>query len=112
MLDYQKLVKFEHESFIKFIYASVMVKEEYAKRLLEDIARFKYRHMVWAMTDAKNEGVKFNMDFSENEIKKIQKENEADLLEELINDLEENLRFYNGFDTPTIERFKNDDSYF
>jgi rubrerythrin len=112
MIDYQKLVRFTHESFIKFIYASVMVKELDAKKLFEDIAIFKYRHMLWAMTDAKNEGVNFNMDFNTNEIRKIQKENSAELLEELINDLEENLRFYNGFDTPTIERLKNDDNYF
>jgi rubrerythrin len=112
MIDYQKLVRFTHESFIKFIYASVMVKELDAKKLFEDIAIFKYRHMLWAMTDAKNEGVNFNMDFNTNEIRKIQKENSAELLEELINDLEENLRFYCEYSTSTIERLKNDDEYF
>ena len=112
MIDYPKLVRFAHESFIKFIYASVMVKEEDAKRKLEDIARFKYRHLVWAMADAKEAGKEFNMDFNTDEIKKIQKSNSAELLEELINDLEENLRFYEDKNTPTIERLKNDDSYF
>ena len=68
--------------------------------------------MVWAMADAKDAGKEFNMDFNTDEIKKIQKSNSAELLEELINDLEENLRFYEGKNTPTIERLKNDDSYF
>jgi rubrerythrin len=108
----QRLIRFEHESFIKFIYASVMVKEQAAKRLLEDIAMFKYRHMVWAMTDAVKAGIKFNLDFKEEEIKKIKVETEEDLLEVLINDLEENLRSYEEINTPSIERFKNDDEYF
>jgi len=108
----QRLVRFQHESFIKFIYASVMVKEQAAKRVLEDIAIFKYRHMVWAMADAVKAGIKFNMDFKEEEIKKIQVETEEDLLEVLINDLEENLRSYEEINTPSINRFKNDDEYF
>jgi rubrerythrin len=108
----QRLVRFEHESFIKFIYASVMVKEQAAKRLLEDIAMFKYRHMVWAMTDAVKAGIKFNLDFKEEEIKKIQLKREEDLLEVLINDLEENLRSYGEIKTPSRDRFKNDDEYF
>ncbi|WP_024791945.1 ferritin-like domain-containing protein [Lebetimonas sp. JS138] len=112
MIDYQKLIRFSHESFIKFIYASVMVKETNAKKLFEDIAMFKYRHMVWAMADAKNDDVKFNMDFNTEEIRKIQKKYASDLLEELVNDLEENLKFYKDYNTPTINRLKNDDSYF
>jgi rubrerythrin len=108
----QRLVRFEHESFIKFIYASIMVKEQTAKSLLEDIAMFKYRHMVWAMADAVKADVKFNMDFKEEEIKKIKVETEEDLLEVLINDLEENLKSYEEIKTPSIERFKNDDEYF
>ncbi|WP_024790061.1 hypothetical protein [Lebetimonas sp. JH292] len=112
MIDYQKLIRFSHESFIKFIYASVMVKETNAKKLFEDIAMFKYRHMVWAMADAKDEDVKFNMDFNTEEIRKIEKKYASDLLEELVNDLEENLKFYQDYNTPTIERLKNDDSYF
>jgi len=112
MIDYKKFIRFEHESFIKFIYASVMINESDAKKLFEDIAIFKYRHMLWAMTDAKKECISFDMDFNINEIRKLEKENSADLLEELINDLEENLRFYKEFNTPTIERLKNDDEYF
>jgi len=108
----EKLIRFQHESFIKFIYASVMVKEKSAKSLLEDIAIFKYRHMVWALTDAAKAGEKFNMDFSENEIKKLKVDNESDLLEILINDLEENLKYYEEVKTPSVDRFKNDDSYF
>ncbi len=108
----QKLIRFQHESFIKFIYASVMVKEEAAKKLLEDIAIFKYRHMVWAMADAVKAGIDFNMDFKTNEIKKIEVQSEEDLLEVLINDLEENLRSYEEIKTLSTNRFKNDDEYF
>ena len=107
----QELIRFSHESFIKFIYASVMVKDEYTRRKLEDIARFKYRHMVWCMADAVKEGKHFNMDFSEDEIKKLKVENESDLLEVLISDLEENLSQYTK-DNPTINRLKSDDEYF
>jgi len=108
----QRLVRFQHESFLKFIYASVIVKEQASKKLLEDIAIFKYRHMVWAMTDAVKAGIKFDMDFKTNEIKKIQTDNEEDLLEVLINDLEENIRSYGEIKTSSTERFKNDDKYF
>ncbi len=108
----QRLIRFQHESFIKFIYASVIVKEQVAKRLLEDIAIFKYRHMVWAMADAVKENVKFNMDFKVEEIKKIEQQTEEELLEVLINDLEENLKLYKEVKTPSTNRFKNDDEYF
>ncbi len=108
----QRLIRFNHESFIKFIYASVMVKEGYAKKLLEDIATFKYRHMVWSMADAVKAGIKFDMDFNYDEIKKIEVENEEDLLETLIIDLEENIKFYKEIKSPTTERLKNDDEYF
>jgi len=111
-MDFQKLIRFEHESFIKFMYASVMVKEEAARHKLYDIAMFKYRHMVWAMTDAANAGVKFNMDFDEKEIAKIKVETEEDLLEVLIDDLDQNLALYEGEDDPTINRFRSDDEYF
>ena len=112
MIDYKKLIRFEHESFIKFIYASVMIKELEAKKIFEDIAIFKYRHMLWTMADTKNKNIDFDMDFNINEIRKLKKENSSDLLEELINDLEENLRYCQNSNTPTIERLKNDDEYF
>jgi len=108
----QRLIRFQHESFIKFIYASVIAKEQHSRRLLEDIAIFKYRHMVWAMADAVKAGVKFDMDFKTEEIKKIEVQTEEDLLEVLINDLEENLRMYEEIKTPSTGRFKNDDEYF
>ncbi len=111
-MDYQKLIRFEHESFIKFIYASVMVKEQDTRHKLEDIAMFKYRHMVWAMQDAVHKGVKFNMDFDEKEIAKIKVEREEDLLEVLIDDLDNNIALYEGIDDPTINRLRSDDSYF
>ncbi|EDM23702.1 4-hydroxythreonine-4-phosphate dehydrogenase [Caminibacter mediatlanticus TB-2] len=111
-MDYQKLIRFEHESFIKFIYASVMVKDNEARHKLNDIALFKYRHMVWAMSDAVNNGVKFNMDFDEKEIAKIKVTREEDLLEVLIDDLDNNLAFYEGIDNPTINRLRSDDSFF
>ncbi|MEO1928245.1 MAG: ferritin-like domain-containing protein [Nautiliaceae bacterium] len=108
----QRLIRFQHESFIKFIYASVIVKEQVAKRLLEDIAIFKYRHIVWAMADAVKENVEFNMDFKVEEIKKIEQQTEEELLEVLINDLEENLKLYKEIKTPSTDRFENDDEYF
>ncbi len=111
-MDLVKLIRYQHESFIKFIYASVMVKEDKARHKLNDIALFKYRHMVWAMTDAVNNGVKFNMDFDEKEIAKIKVENEEDLLEVLINDLDSNIALYEGIDNPTVNRLRSDDSFF
>ncbi|MEO1923003.1 MAG: 4-hydroxythreonine-4-phosphate dehydrogenase [Nautiliaceae bacterium] len=111
-MDYPKLIRFQHESFIKFIYGSVMTKEPDVREKLEDIAMFKYRHMVWAMQDAVDEGVKFNMDFDEKEIAKIKVSREEDLLEVLIDDLDQNIALYEGEDTPTINRLRNDDTYF
>jgi rubrerythrin len=111
-MDYKKLIRFEHESFIKFIYASVMVKEPDVRHKLEDIAMFKYRHMVWAMQDAADKSIKFNMDFDEKEIAKIKVQREEDLLEVLIDDLDSNIALYEGEDDPTINRLRSDDTYF
>ncbi len=111
-MDLAKLIRFQHESFIKFIYASVMVKENDVRCKLEDIARFKYRHMVWAMQDATNKAIQFDMDFNEKEISKIKVQNEEELLQVLIEDLENNLAEYEGIDNPTINRFRSDDSFF
>jgi len=111
-MDYPKIIKKEHESFIKFIYASVMVKEEDVKHKLNDMAKFKYRHMVWAMQDAANAGVKFNMDFDYDEIAKIKVESEDELIEVLKEDLNQNIALYEGIDNPTINRFRSDDEFF
>ena len=111
-MDYPKLIKFQHESFIKFIYASVMVKEADVRHKLEDIAMFKYRHLVWTMQDAVIEGVKFDMDFDEKEIAKIKQKREEDLLEVLIDDLDNNIALYEGVDNPTVNRLRSDDTYF
>ena len=111
-MDYPKIIKKQHESFIKFIYASVMLKEEDVKYKLNDIARFKYRHLVWAMQDAVNAGVKFNMDFDEKEIAKIKVESEDELIEVLKDDLNQNIALYEGIDNPTINRFRSDDEFF
>ena len=111
-MDYPKIIKKQHESFIKFVYASVMTKEEDVKYKLNDIARFKYRHMVWVMQDAVNKGIKFNMDFDEKEIAKIKVETEDELIEVLKEDLNENIALYEGIDNPTINRFRSDDEFF
>jgi rubrerythrin len=111
-MDLVKLIRFEHESFIKFIYASVMVKDDFARHKLNDIALFKYRHMVWAMSDAVSKGIKFNMDFNEKEIAKIKVNTEEDLLEVLVDDLDQNLALYEGIDNPTVNRLRSDDEYF
>ncbi len=111
-MDFEKLIRFEHESFIKFIYASVMVKDEAAKHFLNDVALFKYRHMLWSMQDAVNKNIKFNMDFNEREIEKIKVKTEEDLLEVLIDDLDQNIALYEGIDDPTINRLRSDDQYF
>jgi len=109
----QHLISKAHESFIKFIYASVMVEDNRARRILEDIARFEYRHMVWLMTDARREGHSFNMDFDEREIKKLEVNTEGELLSVLIEDLENNIKTYSDEkETPTIARLINDDKHF
>ncbi len=111
-MDIIKTIKMQHESFIKFIYASVMVKDEEAKHKLNDIALFKYRHMVWTMTDAAKKGIKFNMDFDELEIAKMKVNSEEELLEVLIEDLDTNLGEYEGINDPTVNRLRSDDQYF
>jgi rubrerythrin len=111
-MDLIKIIRFQHESFIKFIYASVMVKDDFARHKLYDIALFKYRHMIWAMTDAANRNIPFNMDFNEKEIAKIKVTSEEDLLEVLVDDLDQNIALYEGIDDPTINRLRNDDQYF
>ncbi len=111
-MNYPKIIKKEHESFIKFIYASIMVKEADVKHKLNDIALFKYRHMIWAMQDAVKEGVKFNMDFDYEEILKIKVNTEDELIEVLKEDLNQNIALYEGVDNPTINRFRSDDKFF
>ena len=111
-MNYPQIIKKEHESFIKFIYASVMVKEADVRHKLNDIALFKYRHMVWIMQDAVNNNVKFNMDFDEKEIAKIKVETEDELIEVLKEDLNQNIAIYEGINNPTINRFRSDDEFF
>ena len=111
-MNYPKIIKKQHESFIKFIYASVMVKEEDVRHKLNDIAHFKYRHMVWAMQDAVNKNIKFDMDFDYEEIAKIKVKEEDELIEALKDDLNTNIALYEGIDDPTINRFRSDDEFF
>ena len=111
-MNYPQIIKKEHESFIKFIYASVMVKEADVRHKLNDIALFKYRHMVWIMQDAVNNEVKFNMDFDEKEIAKIKVKDATDLIEVLKDDLNQNIALYEGIDNPTINRLRSDDEFF
>ncbi len=111
-MDYPTLIKKQHESFIKFIYASVMVKEEDVRHKLNDIALFKYRHMVWVMQDAVNKNAKFNMDFDYDEIAKIKVKEEDELIEVLKDDLNQNIALYEGIDEPTINRLRSDDEFF
>ena len=111
-MNYPQIIQKEHESFIKFIYASIMVKEADVRHKLNDIALFKYRHMVWAMQDAVNKEVSFNMDFDEKEIAKIKVKAEDELIEILKEDLNQNIALYEGIDNPTINRFRSDDQFF
>ncbi len=111
-MNYQTLIQKTHEDFIKFIYASVMVKEADVRHKLNDIALFKYRHMVWLMQDAVNKKIPFNMDFKYENIAKIKVDNSSDLIEILKIKLDENLAIYEGINDSTINRLKNDDSYF
>ncbi len=111
-MNYQQIIQKAHEDFIKFIYASVMVKEADVRHKLNDIALFKYRHMVWLMQDAVNKKIPFNMDFKYENIAKIKVDNSSDLIEILKIKLDENLAIYEGINDSTINRLKNDDSYF
>jgi len=111
-MNYPKLIQKAHESFIKFIYSSVMFEEYDVKEKINDFALFKYRHFVWLMEDAAKKGVKFNMDFDYDEIKKIKVKEEAELLETLKDDLQNNLSLYEGIDDATVNRLRNDDTYF
>lgn len=96
-------------SFLRFMYASIMIKDRAIAELLENIANFKYRHMVWAMQDTVIDGIKFDMNIPE--LEELRVENSKDLMKILIEDLESNLKSLNG-DTPTERRFKSDDEYF
>ena len=111
-MNYQQIIQKTHEDFIKFIYASVMVQEPDVRHKLNDIALFKYRHMVWLMQDAVNKKVPFNMDFEYENIAKIKVDNSSDLIEILKIKLDENLAIYEGINDATINRLKSDDSYF
>jgi len=111
-MNYPKIIQKQHESFIKFIYASVMVKEKEVRHKLNDIALFKYRHMVWAMQDAVDANVKFNMDFNYDNIAKIKVKESSELIEILKEDLNESIALYEGIDNPTINRFRSDDEFF
>jgi len=111
-MNYPQLIQKTHESFIKFIYSSVMFEESDVKEKLNDISLFKYRHLVWLMEDAAKKDVKFNMDFDYEKIRKIKVENESDLLEILKEDLQNNIALYEGIDDATVNRLRNDDTYF
>jgi rubrerythrin len=108
----EKLIRFQHESFIKFVYASVMAKEANAKYKLSDVALFKFRHLVWCMQDAADKKINFDMDFDEKEIYKLKVKTEEELLEVLIDDLDQNLALYEGVSDATVERLRNDDEFF
>ncbi len=111
-MNYPKIIQKANESFIKFIYANVMFQENDVKEKLNDIALFKYRHLVWLMQDAVKKNVRFNMDFDYEEIKKIKVQQECELLEVLKDDLNENIALYEGIDNVTVNRLRNDDSFF
>ena len=111
-MNYQTLIQNTHESFIKFIYSSVMVQEADVRHKLNDMALFKYRHMVWLMQDAVNKQKPFNMDFEYENIAKIKVENSADLIEVLKEDLDQSLALYEGINDPTLNRLRSDNSYF
>ena len=111
-MNYQTLIQNTHESFIKFIYSSVIVQEADVRHKLNDMALFKYRHMVWLMQDAVNKQKPFNMDFEYENIAKIKVENSADLIEVLKDDLDQSLALYEGINDPTLNRLRSDNSYF
>ncbi|NPA11381.1 MAG: 4-hydroxythreonine-4-phosphate dehydrogenase [Epsilonproteobacteria bacterium] len=111
-MDLIKIMKHQHKSFIKFIYASVMVKEADVAKKFEDIAIFKYRHMLWCMADLVEKEIEFDMNFDEQEVKKIKVDTEEALLEVLQEDLDTNLGLYAGIDNPTVNRLRSDDEYF
>ena len=111
-MNYQQIIQKTHEDFIKFIYASVMVKEADVRHKLNDIALFKYRHLVWIMQDAVNKNIPFNMDFEYENIAKIKVDNSSDLIEILKLSLDENLGLYEGINDATVNRLRSDDSYF
>ena len=111
-MDYPKFIQKTHESFIKFIYSTAMFQEKDTIEKLNDIALFKYRHLIWLMEDAVSKNVNFNMDFEYEEIRKLKVEEESDLLEVLKEDLEKNIALYEGIDNPTLNRLRNDDSFF
>ena len=111
-MNYPEIIRKTHESFIKFIYSTVMFQENDVKEKLNDIALFKYRHLVWLMQDAVKKDIQFNMDFDYEEISKIKVYEESELLEVLKDDLNENIALYEGIDNATINRLRNDDSFF
>jgi rubrerythrin len=101
----------QHTSFIKFLYASLIIAPE-AQNVVEDMALFKYRHMCWAMADSKRAGEEFDGQFNVEEVEQLKKlKTQRELVDYLIADLEANLKTYTE-ETPTITRFKTDDSYF
>ncbi len=111
-MNYQQIIQKTHEDFIKFIYASVMVQEADVRHKLNDIALFKYRHLVWLMQDGVNKKVPFNMDFEYENIAKIRVDNSSDLIEILKSELDKSLALYEGINDATINRLRSDDSYF
>jgi rubrerythrin len=96
-------------SFLKFFYASIMVKNRAVAEKLEEISNFKYRHMVWAMQDAQIDGEDFNMNILP--LDELKVNNTRELFAILVKDLEDNLVSLKG-DTPTERRFRSDDEYF
>ena len=96
-------------SFLKFFYASIMVKNRNISEKLEEISNFKYRHMVWAMQDANLRDEKFDMNILP--LDELKVDSTKKLFEILVKDLEDNLKSLKG-DTPTENRFRSDDEYF
>ena len=103
------MIKKTQMSFLRFMYASVMLKNRAVAEILEDIANIKYRHMVWAMTDARLRGEEFDMDIDD--LSNLKVNNAKELIEILKDDVNSILDSVKG-ENPTEKRFISDNEYF
>ena len=103
------MIKKTQMSFLKFMYASVMIKDRKVAELLEDMANIKYRHMIWVMTDARIKGEKFNMDIDD--LSNLKVNNAKELIEILKDDVNSILSSIKG-ENPTEKRLISDNEYF
>jgi len=104
------MIKQKQMNYLRFLYASFMTPNREIAEIFEDFGLIEYKHMMWAMNDMVNNGVEFDMDIDNIDLKVT---NTGELISKLKDTLNQSLNNTNtkGIDHETLQRFKSDEEY-